>query len=213
MCELQRKVFDELSKHLSSINARVIVDRAKRGLKDPTQIKPHERGEFLSAVCSAVTLFVTDHRRNEILSAIPKLAREANGAGGAAQSLREIEIRNEEDLRLVRLAARETCQQLGASSLGVQKVATVVSELARNIVRYTEGGKLRLETENGPPIRVTITAEDKGAGIPNLEEVLSGKYRSKTGLGRGLLGVKQMMETFEITTGANGTRIKVATTL
>jgi serine/threonine-protein kinase RsbT len=37
--------------------------------------------------------------------------------------------------------------------------------------------------------------------------VLSGEYRSKTGLGRGLLGTKRLADTFDIATSPNGTHI------
>jgi serine/threonine-protein kinase RsbT len=38
---------------------------------------------------------------------------------------------------------------------------------------------------------------------------MSGRYRSKTGLGRGLLGTKRLADNFDIATGATGTRIVV----
>ena len=39
---------------------------------------------------------------------------------------------------------------------------------------------------------------DQGPGIANLDEVLSGQYMSATGLGRGLVGVRLLMDEFEI---------------
>jgi len=37
---------------------------------------------------------------------------------------------------------------------------------------------------------------------------MSGKYRSTTGLGRGLLGVKRLADRFTIKTGKGGTSIE-----
>ena len=88
-----------------------------------------------------------------------------------------------------------------------QRVTTVVSELSRNIVAYTPGGYLELELKAMPP-RLAIRASDRGSGIPNLPEILAGKYRSRTGLGRGLLGTKQLAQRFDISTGASGTTIE-----
>lgn len=62
-------------------------------------------------------------------------------------------------------------------------------------------------------MRFLLIAEDQGPGIPHLDQVLAGQYRSKTGLGRGLLGVKRLMQQFRAKTGAKGTRIEAEATL
>ena len=38
---------------------------------------------------------------------------------------------------------------------------------------------------------------------------MAGKYKSRTGLGAGILGVKRLGSHFEIQTGPTGTRIRV----
>jgi serine/threonine-protein kinase RsbT len=50
---------------------------------------------------------------------------------------------------------------------------------------------------------------DTGRGIERLDEILSGRYRSKTGMGAGLRGAKTMADVFEIDTSAAGTTIRV----
>ena len=52
--------------------------------------------------------------------------------------------------------------------------------------------------------RILVRATDTGTGIPNLDEDMSGKYRSTTGLGRWLLGVKRLADRFDIKTGKSG---------
>jgi serine/threonine-protein kinase RsbT len=52
-------------------------------------------------------------------------------------------------------------------------------------------------------------ARDRGRGIRNLEQILRGEYQSKTGLGKGLLGVKRLAQRFDVKTGAQGTEIRV----
>ena len=108
---------------------------------------------------------------------------------------------------------RELCEQAGASSLTVQRVATAVSEVARNIVSYTPGGRMEFTVLAGKPPRIRVLAEDRGRGIANLEEILAGRYRSKTGLGKGLLGLKRLMDTVDMQTGSSGTRITFEATL
>jgi serine/threonine-protein kinase RsbT len=37
--------------------------------------------------------------------------------------------------------------------------------------------------------------------------VMSGEYRSKTGLGRGIIGTKRLADSFDIATSSKGTQI------
>ena len=78
------------------------------------------------------------------------------------------------------------------------KVATVVSELARNIHQYAGEGVILLHPLNGTRPGMRVTARDSGPGIPHLDQVLSGRWRSKNGMGLGLLGTRRLMNTFEI---------------
>src|SRR4029453_10975054 len=50
---------------------------------------------------------------------------------------------------------------------------------------------------------------DSGGGISNLDEVLSGRYRSTTGLGVGLVGARRLMDRFQIDSGGHGTTIQL----
>jgi serine/threonine-protein kinase RsbT len=122
------------------------------------------------------------------------------------------DIRDENDLRAARAGARDLCLAFAASSGEAQRIATAVSELARNIVSYTPGGQIDLTIRRGPPLPIAIIAKDYGSGIAHLDLVLSGKYRSKTGLGRGLLGVKRLMKEFHVHTSPMGTRIEAEVT-
>jgi signal transduction histidine kinase/CheY-like chemotaxis protein len=52
-----------------------------------------------------------------------------------------------------------------------------------------------------------ITVADTGRGIPHLDDVLSGRYVSPTGMGRGIAGSRRLVDGFEIATGSEGTTI------
>lgn len=119
-----------------------------------------------------------------------------------------VPIETEADLNHARMFARETCKLVALRGYKAQKVVTAVSEVARNIARYSQGGEVRfrVDTENE---RIVIIAEDRGPGISNLEEILSGNYRSRTGLGRGLLGSRDLADSFDIETSPDGTRIEL----
>ena len=100
-----------------------------------------------------------------------------------------LDVRTERDLADALSETRRLCQSWRVRPVTQQKIATVVSELARNIVSYTPGGTLELiPQDDGAKQGLLIRATDSGGGIPNLDEILAGRYRSKTGLGKGLLG-------------------------
>lgn len=116
-------------------------------------------------------------------------------------------VRTESDASHARLAARMMCETLGGRGYECQKVATAVSELARNQIAYAGGGTIQLAPEQAPRRLLRVRAEDQGRGIPDLERVLSGTYRSKTGMGLGLLGVKRLADRFDVRTGPTGTQV------
>jgi serine/threonine-protein kinase RsbT len=89
------------------------------------------------------------------------------------------------------------------------RVLTAVSELARNIYLYAGAGEVRLElAEADRTLTFQVTASDRGPGIARLPEILAGTYRSKSGLGRGLLGAKTLLEDLDIQTSPQGTTIR-----
>lgn len=117
-------------------------------------------------------------------------------------------VRTEADASHARLAARALCESMGGRGYECQKVATAVSELARNQISYAGGGTIQLIPVQTPRKLLRVRAEDQGRGIPELERVLSGTYRSKTGMGLGILGVKRLADRFEVKTGATGTQVE-----
>jgi len=67
------------------------------------------------------------------------------------------------------------------------RIATAVSELARNAFRYAGGGSVDFTIEGSmTPQVLSIRVSDTGPGIANLDAVLSGQYQSSTGMGLGL---------------------------
>jgi serine/threonine-protein kinase RsbT len=120
-----------------------------------------------------------------------------------------IPIRGEGDMNHARMLARETCKLVSLRGYQAQKVVTAVSELARNIARYAGSGRMSFRVDTSSEF-IIVTAEDEGPGINNLDEILSGNYRSRTGLGRGLLGSRELADHFDIRTSPNGTIVRIA---
>ena len=121
-----------------------------------------------------------------------------------------VHIRAEFDVVASRQRARQIAALCGFGTQDQARIATAVSELARNVYNYTDGGKVSFAIEgNSAPQLLLICIEDQGPGIADLALVLSGRYRSETGMGVGLLGAKRLMDQCDIATGAQGTLIKL----
>jgi serine/threonine-protein kinase RsbT len=150
-----------------------------------------------------LNLFVERGRMPQL---IDELRRQTDARPRVEASV--ISISAEVDLSHARGQARQMCQDLGMPSLTRQKVVTLVSELARNILLYAGEGRLELSPSLEPNKRILVRASDKGPGIANLPEILSGEYKSKTGMGMGLRGCKRLADRFDIETGSWGTRIE-----
>jgi signal transduction histidine kinase/CheY-like chemotaxis protein len=98
-----------------------------------------------------------------------------------------------------RQRARQISALLGFDGREQTRIATSVSEIARNAFRYAGGGKVEFEVEGETaPQLFTIRVSDEGPGIEHLDEVLEGTYQSSTGMGIGLIGSKRLMDRWEI---------------
>jgi signal transduction histidine kinase/DNA-binding response OmpR family regulator len=123
-------------------------------------------------------------------------------------SLLRMDIRYEHDVVLARQRARQVAAALKFDSQDQTRIATAVSELARNAFQYAEGCIIEFRIEQKPEPALEISITDKGRGIPNLREILDGKYVSKTGMGLGLIGARRLMDSFRIdSTPGTGTKV------
>ena len=113
----------------------------------------------------------------------------------------EVSVRISSDLDLVRAReqGRVLAGQLGFTQSDLTLVATAISELARNIVRYARRGEIVLrQAEDGGVPGIVIIARDEGPGIPDVNRAMEPGYSTAGGLGLGLPGVRRIMDKFEI---------------
>ena len=108
------------------------------------------------------------------------------------------EIRYEPDVVLARQRARQIAALLGFDPQDQNRIATAVSEIARNAFQYAGGGTAGFQIVAGTPPRLAVRIVDTGAGIGNLEQVLAGRYMSPTGLGLGIVGARRLMDHCDI---------------
>lgn len=131
-------------------------------------------------------------------------AAAGTGAGAAAAATsKKLLIEQEKDIATARLEAWSEAVRIGLSKFTSVKVATAVSELARNIVFYAGKGAVELRTmrdDKGQSLQ--IIASDQGPGIPGpkLEEIWAGTYKSQRGMGKGLVAVKKLVDEFQLDT-------------
>ena len=124
-------------------------------------------------------------------------------------SITNISIEYEHDVVLARQRAREIAALLGFDNQDQTRIATAVSELARNAFVYAGRGRVEFEIEGRTvPQLFVIRIGDSGPGISNLEEILEGRYASRTGMGIGLIGARRLLDQCEIHSDSKeGTKI------
>jgi signal transduction histidine kinase/CheY-like chemotaxis protein len=109
---------------------------------------------------------------------------------------------------LARQRAHQVAELLKFDSGDQARIATAVSEIARNVYRYARDGKAEymVEQRHGRSW-LTIRIADTGPGIKDLQSILDGRYVSSTGLGLGITGARRLVDDFEMETSPAGTRV------
>ena len=101
--------------------------------------------------------------------------------------------------------------EAGLSPVAAQQLATVASELARNILKYAGHGQIEMRREeDGARVGIRLIVSDRGPGIDDVEQAVADHFSTGGSLGLGLSGVKRMMDKFHIESQpGKGTRIEV----
>ena len=124
---------------------------------------------------------------------------------------RRLSIENEMDVTRAVLETVSFCTAVGIDRGRGQMVATAVSELARNIVKYATRGDVILRPcagQSGDGVEIVV--EDDGPGIDDLEQAMQDHFSTSGTLGLGLPGVKRMMDEFAIESQrGRGTRVTI----
>jgi serine/threonine-protein kinase RsbT len=109
-----------------------------------------------------------------------------------------VAIREDADVVAARQAARALASRLGFSGPDLTILATAVSEVARNIVRFAGHGEVVVELVEEPRRGVRVVARDSGPGIKDIEQALTDGYSTYAGLGLGLPGARRLMDDFVV---------------
>ena len=122
-----------------------------------------------------------------------------------------VPINTDTDVVAARQNGRELAVELGFVSTDATLLATAISELARNIVRYAKSGEILIASvQSGDRVGISVVARDKGPGIANILLAMQDGFSTSGGLGLGLPGVKRLMDEFHLVSDANnGTTVTI----
>jgi serine/threonine-protein kinase RsbT len=122
-------------------------------------------------------------------------------------------IVGEDDIVASRQRAREVARQLGFGAVDQSRIATAVSELARNVVRYATDGRGEVsirEVEAAGRVGIEIVVLDEGPGIPDVDQALRDGFTSGGGMGMGLPGTRRLMDEMTVdSTVGRGTTVTI----
>jgi len=122
-----------------------------------------------------------------------------------------VDVESEADIVTARVRTKAVAEAIGFNYMDQTRIATAVSELARNAFQYAGKGKVRISPiDIGSEHGIEIVVEDHGPGIKDLESAMKGGYSTSRGLGMGLSGSRKLMDEFEIKTRiGEGTVVRI----
>jgi serine/threonine-protein kinase RsbT len=125
-----------------------------------------------------------------------------------------VPVTGEEGIVAARQLARQAAKDLGFGLVDQSRIATAVSELARNVVRYATGSRGEVLIRALPPsekgIGIEMIVRGEGPGMANVEQALRDGFTTGNGLGMGLPGTKRLMDEMTIdSTPGRGTTVTI----
>ncbi|GAB3876221.1 sigma-70 family RNA polymerase sigma factor [Terrabacter terrigena] len=109
-----------------------------------------------------------------------------------------IPITSDPDIVAARTAARSLASTLAFGPTDLTVIATAVSEVCRNIVRFAGSGELVVELLEAPRRGLQVVARDAGPGIDDVDAAMTDGHSTYGGLGLGLPGVRRLMDEFAV---------------
>jgi RNA polymerase sigma factor (sigma-70 family) len=127
-----------------------------------------------------------------------RLSEPLLGRGPVREDEVHVPITGDPDIVAARQAARELAVRAGFTGTDLTVLATAVSEVARNIVKFASNGEVTIELVEHPQAGIRVVARDTGPGIPDVDQALADGYSTYEGLGLGLPGARRLMDEFSI---------------
>ena len=199
-------IADDLGSTAGAVAAQLNRNRAKLRVEYLVAL---ENAEPPTDRCRPVLLALSggDRRRQREVDAARHLLECAFCAGLSepllqrapqAENELRIQISGDADIVSARQGVREVASRLGFSGTDLTVIATAVSEVARNIVRFADAGEMVVELLQEPRQGVRVICRDRGSGIPDVDRALTDGYSTYSGLGLGLPGARRLMDEFAV---------------
>lgn len=113
------------------------------------------------------------------------------------------------DVEELRRRVRSASREIGLPKREAEAVVIAASELATNLVRYAQNGRITIGlTASDRRVGLVIESEDLGPGIPDIALALTDGFSTGGGMGSGLPGVKRLMDEFCIESSPAGTHVR-----
>lgn len=110
-----------------------------------------------------------------------------------------VTVQRDSDVVAARQRGRELAVQAGFTPTEATVIATAISEITRNIVRFARRGVVTATVlSDDARVGLLVVAQDVGPGIADVELALREGYTTYSGLGLGLPGSMKLMDDFEI---------------
>ena len=108
-----------------------------------------------------------------------------------------------------RVGFRALAGSIGFDPAACEEIALAMTELATNLIKHAQGGKLTLTPlADGGRIGLEIESRDSGPGIADVEQALADRFSTAGTRGTGLGAVNRLMDELDITSEhGRGTRI------
>jgi serine/threonine-protein kinase RsbT len=126
--------------------------------------------------------------------------------------VRVIPVKTDLDIVAARVEGRNMAREMGFGTIDQARIATAISELARNVVLYAESGEvtIRMIVTDDRRRGLEVVCQDQGPGIADLMLAQQDGYSTSGGLGMGLPGTKRLMDEFHIETELDvGTKVTI----
>lgn len=115
------------------------------------------------------------------------------------QDVAHFRLRSPLDLRLATTDVQRLPSLVHCAPVDLSLLATLVSELGSNILKYAGSGQLQVRTtHHAHRVEVEVIAQDRGPGIADIHLAMQDNYSSSGTLGLGLSGVRRMSSQFHI---------------
>jgi len=119
-----------------------------------------------------------------------------------------ITIKSQSDVITCRQKTREYAATLGFGLADQTRLATAVSELARNALRHAGGGSCLIHTVQRDFCHgIQVLIDDEGPGIADIKQAMKDGFSTDRSLGFGLPAAKRLVHKMDIESKPSGTTV------